>query len=46
LIGAISGFYGGWLDTILMRFVEFMLTIRKLAITADHLRNALARMRK
>ncbi|MEW6093039.1 MAG: ABC transporter permease [Chloroflexota bacterium] len=27
IIGAISGFYGGTLDNVLMRFVEFMLTI-------------------
>ena len=27
VIGAVSGFFGGWLDNILMRFVEFMLTI-------------------
>ncbi len=25
VIGAISGFYGGWVDTILMRFVDLML---------------------
>lgn len=27
VIGAVSGFFGGWIDNILMRFVEFMLTI-------------------
>ncbi len=27
LIGAYSGFYGGWLDSILMRAVEFLATI-------------------
>jgi peptide/nickel transport system permease protein len=32
VIGAISGFFGGWLDTILMRFVEFMLTIPQLPL--------------
>ncbi|HUG34277.1 MAG TPA: ABC transporter permease [Anaerolineales bacterium] len=26
-VGAISGFFGGWIDAVLMRFVEFMLTI-------------------
>jgi peptide/nickel transport system permease protein len=26
-VGAYSGFYGGWVDTILMRFIDFMLTI-------------------
>ena len=25
MVGAISGYYGGWLDTILMRFVDLML---------------------
>ncbi len=32
VIGAISGFFGGWLDTVLMRFVEFMLTIPQLPL--------------
>ncbi len=32
VIGAISGFFGGWIDTILMRFVEFMLTIPQLPL--------------
>jgi peptide/nickel transport system permease protein len=27
LIGLMSGYFGGWLDTILMRFVDFMITI-------------------
>jgi peptide/nickel transport system permease protein len=26
-VGAYSGFYGGWVDSILMRFIDFMLTI-------------------
>jgi peptide/nickel transport system permease protein len=25
MIGAIAGFYGGWLDTVLMRFIDLML---------------------
>jgi peptide/nickel transport system permease protein len=32
LVGAVSGFYGGWVDAILMRFVEFMLTIPTLPL--------------
>ncbi len=32
LIGAISGYYGGWLDDFLQRGVEFMLTIPTLPI--------------
>lgn len=32
LVGAISGFYGGWIDSALMRFVEFMLTIPTLPL--------------
>jgi peptide/nickel transport system permease protein len=32
LVGAVSGFYGGWVDSILMRFVEFMLTIPTLPL--------------
>lgn len=32
VIGAISGFFGGLVDTILMRFVEFMLTIPTLPL--------------
>ncbi|MBI3161959.1 MAG: ABC transporter permease [Chloroflexi bacterium] len=31
-IGAISGFYGGWVDSVLMRFVEFMLSIPTLPL--------------
>lgn len=27
IIGALSGYYGGWLDTIMMRFVDIMLAI-------------------
>ena len=30
LIGGLSGFFGGWLDTILMRFTEAMLSIPQL----------------
>ncbi len=26
LIGTVSGYYGGWVDTVLMRFVDIMLT--------------------
>ena len=32
LVGSVSGFYGGWLDAVLMRFVEFMLTIPSLPL--------------
>jgi peptide/nickel transport system permease protein len=32
MIGAISGFYGGWVDTILMRIVDLMLAIPTLPI--------------
>jgi peptide/nickel transport system permease protein len=32
IVGAISGFYGGWLDAVLMRFLEFMLTIPTLPL--------------
>jgi peptide/nickel transport system permease protein len=32
IVGAISGFFGGWIDSILMRFVEFMLTIPTLPL--------------
>jgi peptide/nickel transport system permease protein len=32
ILGAISGFYGGTLDNVLMRFVEFMLTIPSLPL--------------
>ena len=27
VVGSVSGFYGGWLDAVLMRFTDFMLTI-------------------
>lgn len=32
VVGSISGFYGGWLDSVLMRFVEFLLTIPSLPL--------------
>lgn len=32
VVGAISGFFGGWIDAVLMRFVEFMLTIPTLPL--------------
>jgi peptide/nickel transport system permease protein len=32
IIGAVSGFFGGWIDSVLMRFVEFMLTIPTLPL--------------
>lgn len=32
LVGAVSGFFGGWVDSVLMRFVEFMLTIPTLPL--------------
>lgn len=32
VIGAVSGYYGGWVDSVLMRFVEFMLTIPTLPL--------------
>jgi peptide/nickel transport system permease protein len=32
VVGAISGFFGGWLDALIMRFVEFMLTIPTLPL--------------
>jgi peptide/nickel transport system permease protein len=32
VVGAVSGFFGGWLDNVLMRFVEFMLTIPQLPL--------------
>ena len=32
LIGAISGFYGGWVDEVLMRFVDVLLAIPSLPI--------------
>ncbi len=32
VVGAISGYLGGWVDAVLMRFVEFMLTIPQLPL--------------
>lgn len=32
VVGAVSGYYGGWVDSVLMRFVEFMLTIPTLPL--------------
>ncbi|MEJ5315042.1 MAG: ABC transporter permease [Anaerolinea sp.] len=32
IVGSIAGFYGGWIDSILMRFVEFLLTIPSLPL--------------
>jgi peptide/nickel transport system permease protein len=32
IVGSISGFYRGWLDSVLMRFVEFMLTLPQLPL--------------
>src|SRR5438270_10933923 len=32
LVGALSGFYGGWIDTVLMRFVDLMLSLPDLPI--------------
>ena len=32
IVGAVSGFYGGWVDSVLMRFLEFMLTIPTLPL--------------
>ncbi|HST04799.1 MAG TPA: ABC transporter permease [Chloroflexia bacterium] len=32
LVGALAGFYGGWVDTLLMRFVDLMLAIPTLPI--------------
>ncbi len=34
LVGAIAGFYRGWIDTILMRFTDLMLTIPSYAAAA------------
>lgn len=31
-VGAYSGYYGGWVDTVIMRFVEFLLTIPDLPL--------------
>ncbi len=32
VVGSVAGFYGGWLDAVLMRFVEFLLTIPSLPL--------------
>lgn len=32
IVGSVSGFFGGWIDAVLMRFVEFMLTIPTLPL--------------
>lgn len=32
IVGAVSGFYGKWVDAVLMRFVEFMLTVPTLPL--------------
>lgn len=32
LIGAVAGYYGGWVDTFISRVIEFMLTIPQLPI--------------
>lgn len=32
LVGVLAGFYGGWVDTLLMRFVDLMLAIPSLPI--------------
>jgi peptide/nickel transport system permease protein len=32
LVGAVSGYYGRWLDSVLMRFVDFMLTLPTLPV--------------
>lgn len=32
IIGAISGFYGGWVDNLIQRFVEFMLSLPTLPL--------------
>lgn len=32
IVGSVSGFYRGWLDSVLMRFVEFMLTLPQLPL--------------
>jgi peptide/nickel transport system permease protein len=32
VIGAISGFYGGWVDSVIQRFVEFMITLPTLPL--------------
>lgn len=32
VVGATAGYYGGWVDSLLMRFVDFMLTIPQLPL--------------
>lgn len=32
IIGSISGYFGGWVDDVIMRFVEFMLTLPTLPL--------------
>jgi peptide/nickel transport system permease protein len=32
IVGAVAGFYGGWIDSLLMRIVEFLLTIPSLPL--------------
>ncbi|MBI3362525.1 MAG: ABC transporter permease [Chloroflexi bacterium] len=32
IVGAISGYYRGWIDAVIMRFVEFMLTLPQLPL--------------
>lgn len=32
IIGAISGFFGGWVDAVIMRIVEFLLTVPSLPL--------------
>lgn len=32
IIGAVSGFYGGWVDNLIQRFVEFMLSLPTLPL--------------
>jgi peptide/nickel transport system permease protein len=32
IVGALAGFYGGWVDTLLMRFVDLMLSLPTLPI--------------
>ena len=29
IVGAIAGFYGGWIDTFLMRFIDLMLAFSR-----------------
>jgi len=48
ILGAISGFYGGWLDNLFMRFLDiyqgipmFLLTVTLAAVLGPSLRNAI-----